>query len=318
MNEIADGVSLAVSQVSPNGRLHGLHLGKERALHMRIFTFSGMRGGFNGTNCGEEIIQFARDMANALPKADAPVYEGIKGQDHFISEINWRKLLGELGPATLLDGSPVLNDEASKVAPVAAEALLKAVAPSAEEHVMIIAHSQGTNNATFTLRHLLSNHPEFFINRPVRCLFLDPKVGPNHVHDVFAMSSEKDLPFLFLQSEQDLLSNQGVFGTQFIDQFPLGNHIFVAAISHNDIADWQILNRAKLRWLTRSEYRDKYVRAIEKERIRLRQRRGKPGWSTFDEQKLAKFKRAYRMKTGALTQAVLQFGRGLLAERFQS
>ena len=168
------------------------------------------------------------------------------------------------------------------------------------------------------MRHLLSHHAAFFTSRPVRCLFLDPKVGPNHVTDVFAMSAGLDLPFLFLQSELDLLSNQGVLGSRFIDQFLLGNHLYVAGLGHNDIEDWDMLEQAKLRWLTRPEYQDEYLRALEKERLRLRQERGKPGWTTMDEMKIEKFKKAYAMNTGPLTPAVLQFAQGRLAQRYES
>ena len=285
---------------------------------MRIITFSGIRGGFDGTNRGEEIVQFARDFLAALPGTTAPVYDGIEGHDHFISEINWSKLLGEVGLATFLDGSPLLNEEARKVAPVAADAILQRTAASPGDPVVIIAHSQGTNSATFTVRHLISHHAGFFANRPVRCLFLDPKVGPNHVSDVFAMSAELDLPFLFFQSEQDLLSNRGVLGTRFIDQFRLGNHLYVASLGHNDIDDWAMLDQAKLRWLTRPEYQEGYLRALEKERLRLRQERGKPGWTTMDELKVDRFKKAYAMNTGPLTSAVVQFAQGRLAKRYES
>src|SRR5258708_595463 len=100
---------------------------------MRIITFSGIRGGFNGINRGEEIVQFARDLVAALPGTAAPVYDGTEGQDHFISEINWGRLLGEVGLATFLDGSPLLNEEARRVAPVAADAILQLSAASAGE-----------------------------------------------------------------------------------------------------------------------------------------------------------------------------------------
>ena len=123
---------------------------------MRIFTFSGIRGSFVGTNNGAEIIQLAKDLVDALPAHTGAVYSGEPGEDHFTSGINWTRLLGEVGLATLLDGSPLLNEEAARVAPVAAAALRSA--PLAEdEPVVIVAHSQGTNNATFTLRHLLTH-----------------------------------------------------------------------------------------------------------------------------------------------------------------
>ncbi len=284
---------------------------------MRIFTFSGIRGEFSGTNHGGEIIQLARDLAANLPGTAGADYDGVEGADHFISEINLGRLLGELGPATLLDGSPLLNEEARRVAPAAAAQLVQLAPAAPADPVLIIAHSQGTNNATFTIRRLLNQNREFFAGRAVRCLFFDPKVGPDHVRDVFAQSAGLDLPILFLQSEKDLLSNQGVIGTRFIDQFHLGNHLYVAGLGHNDINDWEVLDDAKLRWLTRPEYHG-YIREVEKERLRLRQERGKPGWTTADELKVEKFKKAYAMNTGALTPALLQFAQGRLAAKYES
>jgi hypothetical protein len=284
---------------------------------MRIFTFSGIRGEFSGTNRGGEIIQLARDLAANLPSTAGAAYDGAEGADHFVSEINLGRLLGELGPATLLDGSPVLNEEARRVAPVAAAQLLQLAPADAAEPVVIIAHSQGTNNATFTLQRLLAREPGFFAARAVRCLFFDPKVGPDHVRDVFAQSAGLDLPFLFLQSERDLLSNQGVIGTRFIDQFHLGNHLYVAGLGHNDIEDWEVLEDPRLRWLTRPEYHG-YIREVEKERLRLRQERGKPGWTTADELRVEKFKKAYAMNKGGLTPALLQFAQGRLAAKYES
>jgi len=284
---------------------------------MRAFTFSGINGAFTDINRGEELIELVKDLRAALPAGTPLNHDGIEGQDHFISEINWGTLLSQLGPATLLNGSPVLNAEAQRVAPGAAAALLQSTAGDPTEPVLILAHSQGTNNATFTLRQLLRQSPAFFAQRAVRCLFLDPKVGPNHVQELFVMGANLDFPFLFFQSERDLLSNQGVFGSRFIDQFPFGNHLYVVDLGHGDIIDWDMLAVAKRRWLTRDDYRT-YLRDIGKERMRIAQERGKPGWTTADELRVEKFKRNYKMDTGALTPALTEFAQGTLSSKYQS
>jgi pimeloyl-ACP methyl ester carboxylesterase len=284
---------------------------------MRIFTFSGIRGAFSDINRGETLIQLARDLRTRLTSEPAVEYEGLAGSDHFISEINWSTLVSQIGAATLLDGSPVLNAEALRVAPVAAAAMRALVAANPREPVLILAHSQGTNNATFTLHHLLRHSPGFFAQRAVRCLYFDPKVGPNHVRDLFIMSAAFDFPFLFLQSEQDLLSNQGVFGTRFIEQFPHGNHLYVAGLDHSDILDFDMLAQAKRRWLTLLEYQ-RYMRAVEQERIRIAQQRGKPGWTTADALRLDKFKKNYQMNAGALIPGLVEFSSGKLSNRYKS
>ena len=284
---------------------------------MRAFTFSGINGAFTDINRGEELIELVRDLRAALPAGTALNYDGIEGQDHFISHVNWGTLLSQLGPATLLDGSPVLNAEAQQVAPVAAAALVQSVAGDPTEPVLLLAHSQGTNNATFTLRHLLRQSPAFFAQRAVRCLYFDPKAGPNHVQELFVMGANLDFPFLFFQSERDLLSNQGVIGSRFIDQFHFGDHLYVADLGHGDIIDWDMLASAKRRWLTRDEYRE-YLRDVGKERMRIAQERGKPGWTTADELRVDKYKRNYTMDTGALTPALVGFARGNLASKYQS
>ena len=284
---------------------------------MRVFTFSGINGAFSNINHGAELILLAKELREALLTDEAVSYDGVEGQDHFISRINWGTLLSQLGPATLLDGSPVLNDEAAQVAPVAAAAIRDRTSADPAESVLILGHSQGTNNATFTLRHLLDRAPEFFAERPVRCLYFDPKVGPNHMHELFVMGANLDFPFLFFQSERDLLSNQGVIGTRFIDQFPHGDQLYVAGIGHGDIIDYGMLGQAKRRWLTLLEYQT-YIRALGKERIRVAQERGKPGWTTADELRLDKFKRDYAMNAGALTPALVEFARGELSNRYRS
>jgi hypothetical protein len=284
---------------------------------MRLFTFSGIQGAFSDINRGEALIQLARDLRQSLSSVATVTYDGLENHDHFISHINWSTLLSQLGPATLLDGSPVLNEEGLRVAPVAGAAILSRLATDPTEPVLVICHSQGTNNATFTIRHLLNQSPAFFAQRAVRCLFLDPKVGPSHVQALFEMSANIDLPFLFLQSERDLLSNQGVFGTRFIDQFPHGDHLFVAGLGHGDIDDWDMLHQAKRRWLTLLEHQ-KYIRDVRKERIRIAQERGKPGWTTNDELRLDKYKKTYKMNAGALTAALIEFAQGKLSNRFKS
>lgn len=283
---------------------------------MRIFTFSGIQGGFVGANDGEELRQLADDFRTAIPDLGI-TYKGYYDEDHFRSKINWSTLLSQMGLATILDGSPVLNEEADRVSQIAGPKMVLN-APDPEEPILILAHSQGTNIATFTIKWLLNNNPNFLKKRPMRCLFFDPKVGPDHVTEVFSRVDELDVPFLFLQSEKDPLSRQGVLGSRFISQFDLGNHLFVAGLGHSDILDWDMLANAKLRWLTRDAYHKQFRHAVEKERVRLSRERGKPGWTTSEAMRLDRFITRYPMNKEALTPGLISFVKGSLLSRFSS
>ncbi|MBA4148016.1 MAG: hypothetical protein H0X66_07850 [Verrucomicrobia bacterium] len=284
---------------------------------MRIFTFSGINGGFVGQNDGVELKYLARDFTTAL--SNLPLtYKGKDNEDHFRSSINWTTLLSQVGLATVLDGSPVLNEEADRLSQVIGPKLVSKQPTDPVEPILILAHSQGTNVATFTLLWLLNNNPEFFKKRSVRCLFLDPKVGPNNVEEVFNRTGDLDLPFLFLQSEKDLLSRQGVLGTRFISQFHLGNHLFVSGLGHSDIVHWELLKDPKLRWLTRDGYHNKYLRDVQKERVRISKERSRPGWTTSDSLRLERYMKKYPMNQESLIPGLLSFAKGSLLKRFSS
>jgi len=284
---------------------------------MRAFTFSGINGSFVGYNDGTELKNLTRDLFKAMPDV-AISYDGRDNGDHFLSHINWTTLLSQLGIATILDGSPVLNEEADRVACVAGPEMVARQPSDPKEPVLIIAHSQGTNIATFTLRWLLNNHPDFFQNRAVRCLYFDPKVGPDHVSEVFALTGDLDVPFLFIQSEKDLRSRQGVLGTRFISQFRLGNHLFVAGLGHSEIIEWKQLDSPKRRWLTRDAYHNKYLRDVEKERMRIAKERSRPGWTTSDSLRLERYMKKYPMNTESLVPGLISFAKGSLLKRFVS
>jgi len=60
---------------------------------MRLFTFSGIRGFFFGTNPGTGLINFAREVIKELPAAAKPEYDGVKNVDHFTSDVNIGSIL---------------------------------------------------------------------------------------------------------------------------------------------------------------------------------------------------------------------------------
>lgn len=129
--------------------------------------------------------------------------------DHFISRITSGTLLGELGLSVFGDGSPALNKEVDQVAGATAECIVQNRV-SDNEPLLLVAHSQGANIAPFTLNRLVQPHRSSVDAHPIRCLFFDPKVGPNLVHTSFSQFSEAHLSFLFQQNENDFLANRRV------------------------------------------------------------------------------------------------------------
>lgn len=90
-------------------------------------------------------------------------------------------MLGVIQDLVRLSGSTVLNEEANRLSPQYAAAMCNAVANDPTEDVLVLAHSQGTNNLSWTLLDLAKNNPDFFENRSVRCTLFDPKVGQNYM-----------------------------------------------------------------------------------------------------------------------------------------
>jgi hypothetical protein len=291
---------------------------------MRIFSFSGIASGFSGINHGGDLVRFVNGFIGTLPNTAGARYTGTEfadpaapDTDHFISRINWGTLLGQLGLSVFGDGSPVLNEEADKVAGAAAKCILQSRV-SDDEPLLFVAHSQGTNIATFTLNRLVQTHRSFVDAHPIRCLFFDPKVGPNLVHTLFSQSSEERLSFLFLQSENDFLANQRVVGGgRFIDEFDLGNHLWVADQDHSSIHDIDMLGSESLRWLTRPEYYA-YQKKLKSRQFELQRTRGTRPLTAENIADLNRFKSSYTMDQGPLLPALRQFALGALGNAYTS
>ena len=192
---------------------------------MKLFTFSGVSASLSGVNSGLGLIELANNVADAMPADKRPAYSGTDDVDHFRSYVNFGTMLGVLQDLVRLDGSTALNEEASRLSPQYAAALANAMANDPAEDVVILAHSQGTNNLTWTLLHLARNNAGFFENRSVRCALFDPKVGRNYMEQIFGAFSPEQLSFLFFQSQNDILGDQGMLIPKFITEFPHGNHI---------------------------------------------------------------------------------------------
>lgn len=285
---------------------------------MKLFTFSGVSASLSGINTGLGLIELAGDIVNAIPK-DKPVYTGTKDKDHFPSFINYGTMLGELLDAVQLSGSTVLNEEATRLAPQYAQAMSGAVEDDPTEDVLILAHSQGTNNLTFSPINLSQTNPAFFEKRSVRCALFDPKVGRNHMEQIFATFSENELAFLFFQSENDALGDQGMFIPKFITEFPHGNHIWVKGLDHGSIREWASLNKPQW-WLDLFGFLD-FERAYGQEVISLKQETRGGQLGTMQLLKLDKWINQYakdEMNQDKLSDALLAFLAGNLPAKFKS
>jgi hypothetical protein len=212
---------------------------------MKLFTFSGIGARFFDLNDGSGLRDFAKSVIDELPGSIR--YDGTPDVDHFVSYVNFNTLLSDLGGIVSLSGSPVLNAEALSLAPKYGAAVLEAirVAGADADEILVLAHSQGTNNFAFTWRWLLENHPQEMKNRVVRVAMFDPKVGIGHVQQLMAADkSQRLLKFLFFQSELDLLDNQNLARNhKFIDQLGVGDHLWVRALDHGTIVSWRDMNK---------------------------------------------------------------------------
>ncbi|HXG47241.1 MAG TPA: hypothetical protein VNO52_06430 [Methylomirabilota bacterium] len=286
---------------------------------MRLFTFSGIAGGLDGVNPGAGLIDLGRHVVGAWLGADQPVYHGRADEDHFRSFVNFSSLLREAFDAVRLSGSGVLNEEATRLAPRYATAMADAMAGRPNDTVLILCHSQGTNNATFTLRHLADELPTFFAGRAVRCAMLDPKVGRDHVEDLFGRFAPGQLDFLFLQSEKDVLGNQSLTQPKFITEFPHGNHLWVRGLDHGAIHEWPVLSRPQ-HWLDLFGHME-YRRAWGQKVIQLRQKMSGKHLGTMQLLELDAWTRRYakeRMNLDPISEALMGFLQGALPEKFRS
>lgn len=286
---------------------------------MKLFTFSGISGTLAGTNEGLGLIELANDVLEALPASLRPeAYTGTRDVDHFPSDINLGKLLGVLQDAVRLTGATALNEEAARLSPQYGEAMLNQMS-SDDEEVLVLAHSQGTNNLTWTLLYLARNHSDFFENRTVRCAFFDPKVGPNYVSQIFGIFPKEQLSFLFFQSEKDTLANQGMMTPEFIRGFVLGDHIWVRGLDHGTIREWASLDKPQ-RWLNRPGFLE-YEHAWYKKLNQLRQETRGGQIGTVQLLKLDKWTAQYardEMNLDKPSEALIGFLRGRLPAKYKS
>ena len=286
---------------------------------MKLFTFSGISSSLGGVNAGLGLIELANKVVAAMPAADKPTYTGTDDVDHFRSYVNFGTMLGNVLDAVRLTGSTVLNEEAARLSPRYAAAMRNAAAAEPTETVLILAHSQGTNNLTWTLLDLARNSPDFFAQRSVRCALFDPKVGKNYMDQIFGAFSKEKLSFLYFQSQNDVLPNQGMFESKFIKEFPFGDHIWVKGLDHGSIRDWDELNKRQY-WLNRPGFL-KFSDAWNREVLELRQemRGGQLGPMQFQE--LDKWVNQYakeKMNRDKLTEALIDFLLGELPGKFES
>jgi hypothetical protein len=272
---------------------------------MRLFTFSGIEGSFIGSNEGHGLIQFARDL---IQEASGQLisYNGLRGQDHFTSDINYSTLLSTVQGAVTLNGSPILNQEAWEKAPAYATAVTQALsAEDPAEPVIFLGHSQGTNLLTFTLKYMNDMTPGILQARPVRVALFDPKVGANYIEQLFVYYGSADMRFLFLQSDHDILGNQAIFATKFIDQFPHGNHWWIRGLDHSSIREWNSYT-AERSFLTLEKYLQ-FRRDCRKELIHLQQEFGKPGLNTTFMLKFQDFQKNYPMPKANLRAPLISY-----------
>lgn len=285
---------------------------------MKLFTFSGISGSLFGLNAGSGMIRLGRKVAEALAPAVVR-YTGTDDADHFRSYINYGVMLGQLDDVVRLTGSTVLNEEAHRLAPRYAAAMVNAAAADPEEEILMLAHSQGTNNLTWTLMHLARNDPAFFTARTVRCVLFDPKVGRNHMEQIFGRFPPEELSFLFFQSENDVLGDQGMLIPKFLTEFPHGNHIWVRGLDHSSIYEWDLLGKPQY-WLDLFGFA-KYSRAWRQQVLALKQETKGGQLGTMQLAKLERWKTQYartRMNSDRLVEALLGFLRGKLPAKFRS
>jgi len=286
---------------------------------MKLFTFSGISASFAGVNAGLGLIELANGVICAMAADQKPAYSGIDDVDHFRSYVNYGTMLGVIQDAVRLNGVTVLNEEAGRLSPQYAAAIATATANDPAEDVLILAHSQGTNNLTWTLLDLARNNPGFFDNRSVRCALFDPKVGRNYMEQIFGTFSPEQLSFLFFQSQNDLLGDQGMLISKFIKEFPHGNHLWVKGLDHGSIREWAVLNKPQ-RWLDLFGFQ-KFQRAWQQKVIELKQEMRGGQLGTMQLLKLDKWVNQYAkndMNLDKLTDALIGFLLGKLPAKFKS
>ena len=228
--------------------------------------------------------------------------------DHFPSHISLDDYFDEFTDAIRLEAKRRLDTESREFAPIIARQVAQLTKINLGEEVLFVAHSQGCNNAAFTLRHLYDVNREFYSNRSVRCLMLDPKVGAQTVDSLFSVLPKERLSFLFYQSENDILSVQNLLRSKFINLFELGDHVWVKGLDHGSIHNWDDLN-GEQEYLLRSEYLE-YQREWKKFVKRLQQETRGGQLGTMQLKQLDKWRDKYPMRTakGAKKTGTPKFG----------
>lgn len=282
---------------------------------MRLFTFSGIRGSFIGTNPGTGLIKLARAIVDELPAAAKPEYEGVGGVDHFISKVNLSSIVGNPEAIFSLDGAPELDAEGAEFAPGYAAAMVNALKGDDESPVLILAHSQGTNIAAYTLAHLLDGDLDFNAKRPVRIAMFDAKVSPSMVEPLFRRAESFD--FLFLQSEFDPLGNQNLGrARKFTDHFPRGNHLWVKGLDHGSIVNPKVMGEEQ-EVLVRKRYL-KLQDDISKARIDVNIPPKALSPASVIDAHIKGVVRRFKGEKARPLDALTGFLRGKLAKQFQS
>jgi len=283
---------------------------------MRLFTFSGIGARFFDVNDGSALRAFALKIIEALPAGFKPAYQGLDDVDHFRSYVNFNVLFADIGGLATLNGSDALNKEAVALSPKYAETMWSATAANLTEDILILCHSQGTNNLTFSLNYLAQHRPEFFSKRTVRCAYFDPKVGANYVRQLFSFDQNEKIKFLFFQSENDILGNQALIMPKFIDQFQHGDHLWVKGLDHSSICEWDSMD-ASQSLLTLPGY-TKFRRDYSKKVIELERKRTKGGLGPNEIMELSAFVSKYPCISAKPTNALLPFLQGSLPKKYQS
>lgn len=285
---------------------------------MKLFTFSGIGATFRDLNDGAGLVEFAEKVRGAMGPAGID-YHGEPDVDHFVSYVNFTVLFGDPFGVVSLSGNAQLNAEADRLAPVYGKAVLDWMdGPGAGDKTMLVlAHSQGTNNFVTTWNWLLENAATKMKARATRAVLFDPKVCVTRVEQLLGYDPDRAfLDVLFFQSELNLLGNQTLgWGGRFIDQFPVGNHLWVRGLDHGQIVDWRKMSRPR-EMMTQPEYlrfRHEYTKAA----VRRRPGRGRHRLNKRNAA-LARFTKKYPMKKAAPAKIVTAFLNGRLPGKFAS
>ena len=139
------------------------------------------------------------------------------------------------------------------------------------------------------------------------------------MEQIFGTFSPEQLSFLFFQSQNDILGDQGMLLPKFIEEFPHGNHLWVKGLDHGSIREWAVLNKPQC-WLDLFGFQ-KFDRAWRQKVIELKQELRGGQLGTVQLLRLDKWVNQYardEMASDKLTEALLGFLLGQLPEKFNS